>query len=181
MLSEGRKKIYKSISIHPTSSLQAEATLARVILGVVAGGGGHQQQRQATKGFKIGQLNSIRFNEDGTARMHEGEIVIKKVQGHVPKSGAPREKPPTKDATITYRLTRDDISGGPVNLDEIEPGLWLGNVTAAADLPTLEKLAIRSVLTIDSCPLPAHVTENPGLRVKYIQGRCCARKLYVIC
>lgn len=102
--------------------------------------------------------------------MHEGEIVIKKVQGHVPKSGAPREKPPTKDATITYRLTRDDISGGPVNLDEIEPGLWLGNVTAAADLPTLEKLAIRSVLTIDSCPLPAHVTENPGLRVKYIQA-----------
>lgn len=101
--------------------------------------------------------------------MHEGEIVIKKVQGHVPKSGAPREKP-IKDATLTYRLTRDDISGGPVNLDEIEPGLWLGNVTAAADLPTLEKLAIRSVLTIDSCPLPAHVTENPGLRVKYIQA-----------
>ncbi|EAT34447.1 AAEL013312-PA, partial [Aedes aegypti] len=67
-------------------------------------------------------------------------------------------------------LTRDDISGGPVNLDEIEPGLWLGNVTAAADLPTLEKLAIRTVLTIDSCPLPAHVTENPSLRVKYIQA-----------
>ncbi|XP_062563420.1 dual specificity protein phosphatase MPK-4 [Armigeres subalbatus] len=101
--------------------------------------------------------------------MHEGEIVIKKVQGHVPKSGAPREKP-LKDAVVTYRLTRDDISGGPVNLDEIEPGLWLGNVTAAADLPTLEKLAIRSVLTIDSCPLPTHVTENPSLRVKYIQA-----------
>lgn len=123
---------------------------------------------QLEKGFKIGQLNSLRFNEDGTARMHEGEIVIKKVQGHVPKSGAPREK--KSDSTITYRLTRDDFTGGPVNLDEIEPGLWLGNVTAAADLPTLEKLAIRSVLTIDSCPLPAHVTENPSLRVKYIQG-----------
>lgn len=106
--------------------------------------------------------------------MHEGEIVIKKVQGHVPKSGAPREK--KSDSTITYRLTRDDISGGPVNLDEIEPGLWLGNVTAAADLPTLEKLAIRSVLTIDSCPLPAHVTENPSLRVKYIQASDVARE-----
>lgn len=100
--------------------------------------------------------------------MHEGEIVIKKVQGHVPKSGAPREM--KANSTQTYRLTREDFSGGPVNLDEIEPGLWLGNVAAAANLPTLEKLAIRSILTIDSCPLPAHVTENPSLRVKYIQA-----------
>ncbi|XP_055636547.1 dual specificity protein phosphatase MPK-4 [Toxorhynchites rutilus septentrionalis] len=100
--------------------------------------------------------------------MTEGEIVVKKVLGHVPKGSVPREKP--MDSNVVYRLTRDDISGGPVNLDEIEPGLWLGNVTAAADLPTLEKLAIRSVLTIDSCPLPTHITENPSLRTKYIQA-----------
>lgn len=98
--------------------------------------------------------------------MNEGEIVVKKVAGHVPKGS----KAPLKPSVASYRLTRDDISGGPVNLDEIEPGLWLGNVTAAADLPTLEKLAIRSVLTIDSCPLPTHITENPNLRVKYIQA-----------
>ncbi|XP_055609197.1 dual specificity protein phosphatase MPK-4 [Uranotaenia lowii] len=98
-----------------------------------------------------------------------GEIVVKKVLGHIPKSSTikPRPKP---DSSIQYRITREDLSGGPVNLDEIEPGLWLGNATAAADLPTLEKLAIRSVLTIDSCPLPAHVTENPTLRTKYIQA-----------
>lgn len=110
--------------------------------------------------------------------MNEGaEIVVKKVAGHIPKGSIPKNPPKPKDhhhphhhALSTYRLTREDISGGPVNLDQIEPGLWLGNVTAAADLPTLEKLAIRSVLTIDSCPLPAHITENPGLRVKYIQG-----------
>lgn len=105
--------------------------------------------------------------------MNEGaEIVVKKVAGHIPKGSIPKNPPKPKDhhALSTYRLTREDISGGPVNLDQIEPGLWLGNVTAAADLPTLEKLAIRSILTIDSCPLPAHVTENPGLRVKYIQA-----------
>ncbi|XP_053695320.1 dual specificity protein phosphatase MPK-4 [Sabethes cyaneus] len=100
--------------------------------------------------------------------MHEGEVVVKKVLGHVPKSSVQQRAKPLE--TRTYRLARDDISGGPVNLDEIEPGLWLGNVTAAADLPTLEKLSIRSVLTIDSCPLPSHVTENPSLRVKYIQA-----------
>lgn len=93
--------------------------------------------------------------------------MVKKVIGHIPKgsSGELKTKP-----TSAYRLIREDISGGPVNLDEIEPGLWLGNVTAAADLPTLDKLSIRSVLTIDSCPLPAHITENPSLRVKYIQA-----------
>lgn len=120
-------------------------------------------------GFKIGQANSSRFNENGFERMNESNIVVKKVAGHIPKSSVvPRPRRP--DATVTYRLTREDLSGGPVNLDEIEPGLWLGNVTAAADLPTLEKLSIRTVLTIDSCPLPAHVTENPSLRVKYIQA-----------
>ncbi|XP_058454365.1 dual specificity protein phosphatase MPK-4 isoform X2 [Malaya genurostris] len=101
--------------------------------------------------------------------MNQGEVVVKKVAGHVPKSSTVQQKKPT-DHHRTYRLMRDDISGGPVNLDEIEPGLWLGNVTAAADLPTLEKLNIRSVLTIDSCPLPSHVTENPSLRTKYIQA-----------
>ncbi|XP_055549727.1 dual specificity protein phosphatase MPK-4 [Wyeomyia smithii] len=100
--------------------------------------------------------------------MHEGEVVVKKVLGHVPKSSVQHRAKPLE--MKTYRLARDDISGGPVNLDEIEPGLWLGNVTAAADLPTLEKLSIRSILTIDSCPLPSHVTENPSLRVKYIQA-----------
>ena len=127
-------------------------------------------------GFKIGQPQSSRFNEHVQSAMNEGaEIVVKKVAGHIPKGSIPKNPPKPKDhahhALSTYRLTREDISGGPVNLDQIEPGLWLGNVTAAADLPTLEKLAIRSILTIDSCPLPAHVTENPGLRVKYIQGR----------
>ncbi|XP_058824260.1 dual specificity protein phosphatase MPK-4 isoform X2 [Topomyia yanbarensis] len=102
--------------------------------------------------------------------MNQGEVVVKKVAGHVPKSSVQQQPKSTDHHRRTYRLLRDDISGGPVNLDEIEPGLWLGNVTAAADLPTLEKLSIRSVLTIDSCPLPSHVTENPSLRTKYIQA-----------
>lgn len=31
-------------------------------------------------------------------------------------------------ALSAAQLTRDDFDGGPVSLDEIEPGLWLGNL-----------------------------------------------------
>ncbi|EAT34448.1 AAEL013311-PA, partial [Aedes aegypti] len=95
-----QKKNYKSFAILTSQLLHSATHIRRKTLASFRVAG--VEKRLATKGFKIGQLNSIRFNEDGTARMHEGEIVIKKVQGHVPKSGAPREKP-AKDATITYR------------------------------------------------------------------------------
>ncbi|XP_026478901.1 dual specificity protein phosphatase MPK-4-like isoform X2 [Ctenocephalides felis] len=66
-------------------------------------------------------------------------------------------------------LTRDDFDGGPVSLDLIEENLYLGNVTAACDIPTLTELNIKYILTIDSVPLPRHITENENFITKYIQ------------
>uniref|UniRef100_A0A182N6A3 Uncharacterized protein n=1 Tax=Anopheles dirus TaxID=7168 RepID=A0A182N6A3_9DIPT len=67
-------------------------------------------------------------------------------------------------------LTREDLDAGPVSLDEIEPGLWLGNASAAADLGTLDRHTIRSILSVDSVPLPVHITDHPNLRVRHIQA-----------
>lgn len=48
---------------------------------------------------------------------------------------------------------------------------FLGNITAACDFPTLEELNIKYILTIDSVPLPRHITENEKFVTKYIQSK----------
>ncbi|XP_053658057.1 dual specificity protein phosphatase MPK-4 [Anopheles marshallii] len=92
--------------------------------------------------------------------MNEGIAVVTKVVS----TGVRRAPEP---ATV---LTREDFNAGPISLDEIEPGLWLGNASAAADIGTLEKHTIRSILSIDSVPLPVHITDHPNLRVRHIQA-----------
>ncbi|KAH8315373.1 hypothetical protein KR067_001785, partial [Drosophila pandora] len=66
-------------------------------------------------------------------------------------------------------LTREDFDGGPVSIDEIEPGLFLGNLTAATHMETLRSFKISHILTLDSVPLPQHILEASFLTTKYIQ------------
>ncbi|XP_065364570.1 dual specificity protein phosphatase MPK-4 [Calliphora vicina] len=65
-------------------------------------------------------------------------------------------------------LTREDFDGGPVSLDEIECGLYLGNLTAATNMETLRSFNITYILTLDSVPLPKHITEASFLTTKFI-------------
>lgn len=66
-------------------------------------------------------------------------------------------------------LLRDDFNAGPTTLNEIEPKLWIGNLTAATDLEVLEKHKINHILTVDSCPLPKNIVMGPGIKTKFIQ------------
>lgn len=66
-------------------------------------------------------------------------------------------------------LQRDDFSAGPISLDEIEPGLWVGNLTAATDNDTLQTHGISHILTMDSIALPKNVAEQPGMVTKFIK------------
>ncbi|XP_073988093.1 dual specificity protein phosphatase MPK-4-like [Rhodnius prolixus] len=66
-------------------------------------------------------------------------------------------------------LLREDFDAGPSNLDRIEPGLWLGNLTAAMDLEILEQIKCNHILTVDSCPLPKNMSVLPGIKTKFIQ------------
>ncbi|XP_058128436.1 dual specificity protein phosphatase MPK-4 [Anopheles ziemanni] len=91
--------------------------------------------------------------------MNEGIAVVTKVVPSVKRA---------KDPAAV--LTREDLDAGPISLDEIEPGLWLGNASAAADVGTLKAHAIQSILSIDSVPLPVHITDHPNLRVRHIQA-----------
>uniref|UniRef100_A0A182QTS2 Uncharacterized protein n=1 Tax=Anopheles farauti TaxID=69004 RepID=A0A182QTS2_9DIPT len=92
--------------------------------------------------------------------MNEGIAVVTKVVASSVRRAA-------EPAAV---LTREDLDAGPVSLDEIEPGLWLGNASAAADIGTLDRHAIRSILSVDSVPLPVHITDHPNLRVRHIQA-----------
>ncbi|XP_014251597.1 dual specificity protein phosphatase MPK-4-like isoform X2 [Cimex lectularius] len=67
------------------------------------------------------------------------------------------------------RLEREDFDAGPTNLDEIEPGLWIGNLTAATDLEELAKIHCNYILTVDSCPLPRNISLLPGIKTMFIQ------------
>lgn len=68
------------------------------------------------------------------------------------------------------KLTREDFDAGPCSFDEIEPGLYLGNLTAATDVDWLKEVEMTHILTIDSCPLPRKIQECiPNLVIKYIQ------------
>jgi dual specificity phosphatase 12 len=53
----------------------------------------------------------------------------------------------------------EDIEN-PLSVDEIEPRLYLGNVTAATNVVFLKNHNITHILTIDSFPLPAFVASS---------------------
>ncbi|KOC65958.1 Dual specificity protein phosphatase 12 [Habropoda laboriosa] len=70
----------------------------------------------------------------------------------------------------TDKLIREDFDAGPSSYDEIIPGLFLGNLTAATDIEWLREAKINYILTVDSCPLPRKIQELlPNLTIKYIQ------------
>lgn len=48
----------------------------------------------------------------------------------------------------------------PFSVDEIEPRLFLGNVTAASNLNFLKLKNISHILTVESFPLPTYVASN---------------------
>lgn len=55
---------------------------------------------------------------------------------------------------------RQEEDDNPFSVDEIEPRLWLGNVTAASNLSFLKSKNITHILTIESFPLPTYVASN---------------------
>ncbi|KAG5680202.1 hypothetical protein PVAND_009727 [Polypedilum vanderplanki] len=63
---------------------------------------------------------------------------------------------------------QEDIEN-PISVDEIEPRLYLGNVTAATNLNFLKSKKISHILTIDSFPIPNYVSSNLNVTIKYIQ------------
>ncbi|RZF40110.1 hypothetical protein LSTR_LSTR002513 [Laodelphax striatellus] len=74
----------------------------------------------------------------------------------------------SRHSRSTNELESDD-DAGPTNLDSIEPGLWLGNLTAAMDLDMLEDRKINYILTVDSCPLPRNILSIPSIKTMYVQ------------
>ncbi|KAK7580511.1 hypothetical protein V9T40_001140 [Parthenolecanium corni] len=67
------------------------------------------------------------------------------------------------------KLLREDFDAGPISINEIEPGLWLGNLTAALDVRLIEKYSITHILTVDSCPLPSNILMLPSVTTKFFQ------------
>ncbi|XP_071454474.1 dual specificity protein phosphatase MPK-4 [Hetaerina americana] len=80
-----------------------------------------------------------------------------------------KERGSSKKKRKPVNLEREDFDAGPTNLDLIEPGLLLGNLTAATDVDALASHKITHILTVDSCPLPRKITELPGIVTKFIQ------------
>lgn len=67
-------------------------------------------------------------------------------------------------------LTREDFDAGPRSFDEIEPNLFLSNLTVATDVDWLRRNKITHILTVESFPLPQKVTTYlPDITLKYIQ------------
>lgn len=69
----------------------------------------------------------------------------------------------SKDVVHTY------YAGGPISIDIIEKNLYLGSLSAAKDLKTLNDYKISHIITIDTCPLPRHILELKHLTVKFVQ------------
>ncbi|KAK8745880.1 hypothetical protein OTU49_000069 [Cherax quadricarinatus] len=56
-----------------------------------------------------------------------------------------------------------------VDVDKIEDGLYLGNLSAAVETRVLMRYSISHILTVDSKPLPCSITSLPGMAFLYIQ------------
>nr|CAD7433720.1 unnamed protein product [Timema monikensis] len=86
------------------------------------------------------------------------------------EEGVTKKRPGSeKQKGASANLQREDFGAGPTNLDCIEPGLWLGNVTAATDDVALEQRRINHILTVDSCPLPRKIVMQQGIKTLFIQ------------
>jgi dual specificity phosphatase 12 len=71
---------------------------------------------------------------------------------------------------LNVALTREDFDAGPSSFNEIEPHLYLGNLTAATDIDWLKRTKITHILTVDSCPLPRKIQDALlNIKLKYIQ------------
>lgn len=46
-----------------------------------------------------------------------------------------------------------------------------GSFSAATDVETLKQHNVTHILTLDICPLPAHIIELPFLKTKYVHGK----------
>ncbi|XP_050739682.1 dual specificity protein phosphatase MPK-4-like isoform X1 [Eriocheir sinensis] len=68
----------------------------------------------------------------------------------------------------TIKKMDDDLLPDVVGLDLIEDGLYLGNLTAAVDFPTLRSYRVSHILTVDNQPLPASITSLQGMHFMYI-------------
>lgn len=56
------------------------------------------------------------------------------------------------------------------DIDCIEPGLFLGSLTAASNLTTLTNYNITHILTVDVECLPVHINEQSEFRTLFIQA-----------
>ncbi|XP_045137541.1 dual specificity protein phosphatase MPK-4-like isoform X2 [Portunus trituberculatus] len=63
----------------------------------------------------------------------------------------------------------DDLLPDSANLDMIEEGLFLGNITAAIDTKVLRSLRVSHILTVESRPLPTSITSLPGMSFMFIK------------
>ncbi|XP_063862719.1 dual specificity protein phosphatase MPK-4-like isoform X2 [Scylla paramamosain] len=63
----------------------------------------------------------------------------------------------------------DNLLPDTANLDMIEEGLYLGNLTAAIDTKLLGSLRVSHILTVESNPLPTSITSLPGMSFMYIK------------
>lgn len=61
---------------------------------------------------------------------------------------------------VEINSKKQDEDDNPFSVDEIEPRLWLGNVTAACNLNFLKNNSISHILTIESFPLPNYVASS---------------------
>lgn len=64
--------------------------------------------------------------------------------------------------------SNQDQEDNPFSVDEIEPRLFLGNATSASNLKFLKSKNITHILTIDSFPLPTHITSNGSISNKFV-------------
>lgn len=60
----------------------------------------------------------------------------------------------------------EDIEN-PLSVEQIEPRLYLGNVTAATNVVFLKNQNITHILTIDSFPLPAFVASSINSKLSH--------------
>lgn len=63
----------------------------------------------------------------------------------------------------------EEDDNNDVSVDLIDERLYLGNLVAARDDKTREKLQITHILTVDMIPLPRTVLSKPGLTFKYVR------------
>jgi hypothetical protein len=56
-------------------------------------------------------------------------------------------------------------------MNYIVNNIFSGNLTAATDKNVLEMHKINRILTVDSCPLPQSVSNLPGIKTLFIQGK----------